>query len=97
MFKIFFILIFFTQKSVFCEWEIPDELLPPKWLFDVIGGFSPFLGYFPLLRDAQTRRKWLYLFIKQGSNFKPFLKKENILRYIFKVYFLRYNIFLNNN
>lgn len=72
-------IVFLKVDCIFCEWEIPEQLRPPEWLFEDFGGFSPFLGYFPLLKGVQNNRKWLYSFLVD-SKLKPYTNKENFIR-----------------
>uniref|UniRef100_A0A914EMV7 Uncharacterized protein n=1 Tax=Acrobeloides nanus TaxID=290746 RepID=A0A914EMV7_9BILA len=64
------------------EWEIPDELLPPKILAEIVGGFSPFVGYFSALGSsthewlqsyAQNSDPTLFTYIMQPST-QPFTR-----------------------
>lgn len=55
--KILFIFI----PIVAGEWELPEELRPPKELFLRVGGFSPFVGFRETEKDllVHSVRTWL--------------------------------------
>lgn len=58
MYIVFF---YFLIKLSYGEWELPEELRPPKELFERIAGYSSFIGYKPIPDNLLTLSVKTYL------------------------------------
>lgn len=78
MLYIYLYIIFSSLFSISLgEWELPEELRPPKKLIERVGGFSPFVGFGDIPRNSLLSAARSFLSESTDIKYFPIVLKDS--------------------